>query len=81
VGGRLQKAQEISRQSGELDPYSQALHQLYLGETDRMFELLSDSVDQRDTGLFWFTNLSAFHKFQHDVRYQALLRQMNLTPR
>jgi len=81
VGGRLQKAQEISRQSGELDPYSQALHQLYLGETDRMFELLSDSVDQRDTGLFWFTNLSAFHKFEHDVRYQALLRQMNLTPR
>jgi len=42
--------------------------------------LLSDSVDQ-NTGLFWFTNLSAFHKFQHDVRYQALLRQMNLTPR
>src|SRR5262245_10712276 len=49
VAGRWQKALEISRQSGELNPYSQALHQLYLGETDRMYELLSESADQRDT--------------------------------
>jgi serine/threonine protein kinase/Tfp pilus assembly protein PilF len=81
IAGRLQKAREISRQSGELGPYSQALHQLYLGETDRMFELLSESADQRDTGLFWFTNISAFRKFQHDLRYQSLLRKMNLAPR
>ena len=81
VGGRLQKAREISLQSGELNPYSQALHQLYLGETDRMFELLSEAADQRDAGLFWFTNISAFRKFQHDLRYQSLLRKMNLAPR
>ena len=81
VGGRRQKAREISRQSGVLSTYSQALHQLYLGETDRMFELLSEAADQRDAGLFWFTNISAFRKFQHDLRYQSLLRKMNLAPR
>jgi TolB-like protein/Tfp pilus assembly protein PilF len=81
VAGRLQKAREISRQSGELNKYSQALHQLYLGETDRMFELLNAAADERDTGLFWFTNISAFRKFQHDPRYQSLLLKMNLASR
>jgi len=81
VGGRWQEAREISRQSGELDTYSQAVHQLYLGETDRMFDLLSKAADERDAGLFWFANLSNFRKFQHDRRYQSLLRKMNLTPR
>jgi serine/threonine protein kinase/Tfp pilus assembly protein PilF len=78
VAGRWQEAREISRQSGELNTYSQALHQLYLGETDRMFELLGQAADERDAGLFWFTNISAFRKFQHDPRYQSLLRKMNL---
>jgi tetratricopeptide (TPR) repeat protein len=81
VAGRWQKARDISRQSGELNPYSQALHQLYLGETDRMFESLSEAADQRDANLFWFTNISAFRKFQHDLRYQSLLRKMNLAAR
>jgi serine/threonine protein kinase/cytochrome c-type biogenesis protein CcmH/NrfG len=80
IGGRWEKAREISRQSGELNPYSQALHQLYLGETDRMFELLNQSADKRDASLFWFTNISDFRKFQHDSRYQSLLRKMNLVP-
>jgi len=81
VGGRLQKAREISQQSGELNPYSQALHHLYLGETDRMFELLNEAADQRDASLFWFPNIAAFRKFQQDPRYQSLLRKMNLAPR
>ena len=80
IGGRWEKAREISRQSGELNPYSQALHQLYLGETDRMFELLNQSADERDAGLFWFTNISDFRKFEHDPRYKSLLRKMNLAP-
>jgi hypothetical protein len=67
VAGRLQTAREISQQSGELAPYSQALHQLYLGETDRMFELLNQAADERDASLFWFTNISDFRKFQHDL--------------
>jgi len=45
-----------------------------------MFELLNEAADQRDASLFWFTNISAFHKFQHDPRYQSLLRKMNLAP-
>jgi len=81
VAGRWQEAQEISRQSGELNPYTQALRHLYLGEIDRMFESLSEAADQRDANLFWFTNISAFRKFQHDPRYQSLLRKMNLAPR
>ena len=45
-----------------------------------MFELLSEAADQRDVGLFWFTNVYAFRKFQHDPRYQSLLQKMNLAP-
>jgi serine/threonine-protein kinase len=78
VAGRLQTAREISQQSGELGPYSLALHQLYLGETDRMFELLNQAADERDASLFWFPNISDFRKFQHDPRYQSLMRKMNL---
>jgi serine/threonine protein kinase len=81
VSGRLQRAREISVQSGDLSPYSEALHQLYLGEIDRMYELLNEAADQRDAGLFWFPNITAFRKFQHDLRYQSLLRKMNLAPR
>ena len=46
-----------------------------------MFQLLSEAADQRDANLFWFTNIYAFRKFQHDLRYQSLLRKMNLAPR
>ena len=82
IGGGLEKAHEISRESiGLLSPYSQALHHLYLGETDRMFEMLHEAADQRDAILFWFPNIVAFRKFQHDPRYQSLMRKMNLAPR
>jgi eukaryotic-like serine/threonine-protein kinase len=81
VAGRLQKAREISQQSRDFNPYSLALRQLYLGETDRMFELLHQAADQRDTNLFWFTNISEFREFKRDPRYPSLLRKMNLAPR
>jgi hypothetical protein len=81
IGGMLEKAREISRESGELNAYAVALHHLYLGETDRMFEMLHQAADERDASLFWFPNIVAFRKFQHDPRYQSLFLKMNLAPR
>jgi serine/threonine protein kinase/cytochrome c-type biogenesis protein CcmH/NrfG len=82
LAGRMETAQEISGQGNVISAYSQALRKLYLGETDRMFELLHQAADQRDATLFWFPNIVAFrHKFEHDPRYHSLLRKMNLAPR
>jgi TolB-like protein/DNA-binding winged helix-turn-helix (wHTH) protein/Tfp pilus assembly protein PilF len=63
-----------------VSPYNFAIIYAALGDKDRAFERLSDSIEQRTMIIYHLKTRPIFDSLRSDPRYVELLAKMNLTP-
>ena len=86
AGGRRDDALKILGDQQTLaneryvSPYNFAIIYTALGDKDRAFEKLSESIDQRIMIIYHLKTRPLFDPLRSDPRYVELLRTMNLTP-
>ena len=84
ITGRAPEARAIlagltqRRQMGYFSAYLLGLVSFHLGELDRMFEFMTEALEERDPLVFWFTSGAWFAHLKTDGRYLALRSKANL---
>jgi hypothetical protein len=63
-----------------VSPYNFAIIYTALGDKDRAFERLNESIDERIMIIYHLKTRPIFDSLRSDPRYVGLLSKMNLTP-
>ena len=71
----LQEAQDNKQY---LCPYETAVIYSFLGETDKVFELLNEAVDYQSNCLIFSRNDPRFETLRNDERFISLLKKIAL---
>ena len=77
---KILEDQEALARQGYVSPYNFAIIYTALGDKDRAFERLNESIEQRIMIIYHLKTRPIFDSLRSDPRYVELLGKMNLTP-